>query len=159
AMSVYRHKDSPFWRFDFERGGFRFFGTTDIPKDRPKSEAQAYEKAERRKAEKIVEAARQEQRQPMTDGTACGRRWDVDGQYTEETDLEDALDWLCKVIGPRRGLHTIRNDDVARAVAERRKCLVKAGQDDKGKQLYRPISARTVNRTVPFLLRRVMMKA
>jgi len=47
----------------------------------------------------------------------------------------------------------------AKAVAERRTHMVKAGHDDKGKQLYRPISARTVNRTVVYLLRRIMLRA
>ncbi|HVI13435.1 MAG TPA: site-specific integrase, partial [Pseudolabrys sp.] len=48
---------------------------------------------------------------------------------------------------------------MAKAVAARRTHLVKAGHDDRGKQLYRPISARTVNRTVVFLLRRIMLRA
>ncbi len=34
-----------------------------------------------------------------------------------------------------------------------------AGRDGKGKQLYRPIGPRTVNKTVPSLLRRIMRRA
>ena len=92
----------------------------------------------------------------MTLERACERWWDEVGQFGAETDLEDALDWLAQTIGGKRPLHTIRGDDIARAVTERRKCVVKAGRNDKGVQLYRPVSARTVNRTVPLLLRRVM---
>jgi len=62
-------------------------------------------------------------------------------------------------IGGKRGLHTIRDDDMAKAVAARRTHLVKAGHNDKGQQLYRPISSRTVNRTLVFRLRRIMVRA
>jgi integrase len=86
----------------------------------------------------------------------CG--WQV-GQFTKEADLQKALGCLCDQIGARRGLHTIRDDDVARAVAVRRKDLVRAGRDSQGHQLYRPVSARTVNRTVTLLLKRVMFRA
>jgi hypothetical protein len=158
-MSVYRHRGSPFWRFDFQIDGYRFSGTTDVPKERPKREAEAFEATERRQAQRLTEASRREGRQPMTMARACERWWDEVGQYTQETDLKDALDWLCAVIGGARGLHTIRDDDVSKAIAERRKSVVKAGRDDKGVQLYRPISARTVNRTVTILLRRVMFRA
>jgi len=158
-MSVYRHYGSPNWRFDFELGGYRFSGVTDVPKDRPKCEAQEFEKAERRKAVELVEAAKRANRAPLTLAIAAERWWHEVGQYTQETDLEDALEWLVDQIGGKRGLHTIRDDDVAKAVAARRTHLVKAGHDDKGKQLYRPISARTVNRTVVFLLRRILLRA
>jgi integrase len=158
-MSVYRHRGSPNWRFDFELGGYRFSGVTDVPKDRPKREAEEYEKAERRKAVELVEATRKGQRAPLTFAATCERWWDEVGQYTAETDLEEALAWLRDQIGGKRGLHAIRDDDVTKAVGERRKHLVKAGRDNKGKQLYRPISARTVNRTVVYLLRRIMLRA
>ncbi len=75
----------------------------------------------------------------MTLATAAERWWHEVGQYTEETDLEDALKWLIGQIGGKRGLHSMRDDDVAKAAAARRTHLVKAGHDDKGKQLYRPI--------------------
>ena len=61
-MSVYKHTGSPFWRFDFQLEGRRFYGTTDVPKEGPKREAQAYEKAERRAAEQLVEVAKRENR-------------------------------------------------------------------------------------------------
>jgi integrase len=158
-MSVYRHRKSPFWQFDFQIAGFRFFGSTDIPKHRPQREAEAFEANERRKAIELVETAKRESRTPITLAAACERWWDEVGQYTKETDLKKALAWLTDQLGGRRGLHTIRSDDVARAVAARRKHLVRAGHDPSGRQLYRPISARTVNRTVTLLLKRVMFRA
>jgi len=149
----------PNWRFDFELGGYRFSGVTDVPKGRAKCEAEAFEKAERRKAVELVDAAKRENRAPLIFATAAERWWHEVGQYTKETDLEDALKWLTGQIGGKRALHTIRDDDIAKAVAERRTHMVKAGHDDEGKQLYRPISARTVNRTVVYLLRRIMLRA
>ena len=149
----------PNWRFDFELGGYRFSGVTDVPKGRAKCEAEAFEKAERRKAVELVDAAKRENRAPLIFATAAERWWHEVGQYTKETDLEDALKWLTGQIGGKRALHTIRDDDIAKAVAERRTHMVKAGHDDKGKQLYRPISARTVNRTGVYLLRWIMLRA
>jgi site-specific recombinase XerD len=124
-----------------------------------KCEAEAFEKAERRKAVELVDAAKRENRAPLIFATAAERWWHEVGQYTKETDLEDALKWLTGQIGGKRALHTIRDDDIAKAVAERRTHMVKAGHDDKGKQLYRPISARTVNRTGVYLLRWIMLRA
>jgi integrase len=158
-MSVYRHKKSHVWQFDFQLAGYRFFGSTDVSKDRPQREAAAFESAERRKAIELVEAAKRENREPMTLATACARWWDEVGQYTKEVDLRKALAWLCDHIGGKRGLHTIRDDDIARAVAARRTDLVRAGRDGQGYQLYRPVSVRTVNRTVTLLLKRVMFRA
>jgi integrase len=95
----------------------------------------------------------------MTVGQACVRWWDEVGRHGKETDLETALDWLAQQIGRDRPLHTIVGEDVARAVAARRKHTIRAGRDENGKQLYRPIGPRTVNRTVPLLLKRVMRRA
>jgi site-specific recombinase XerD len=158
-MSVYKHRDSPYWRYDFQLSNRRYYGTTAVPKERPKREAEAFETAERRRAIELSDIADREDRAPMTLERACVRWWDEVEQYTAETDLKDALEWVCAQIGPRRLLHDIRNDDVAITVAERRKAKVKAGRDDKGTQLTRPVSARTVNRTVTKLLRRVMNRA
>ena len=119
----------------FSSCGYRFSGVTDIPKNRPKGEAEEFEKAERRKAVELVEAAKRESRAPLTLATAAERWWYEVGQYTEETDLEDALKWITGQIGSKPGRHTIRDDDVAKAVAERRTHLVKAGRADKDKQL------------------------
>jgi hypothetical protein len=91
-MSVYKHKGSAFWRYDFQLDGRRSNGTTDIPKDRPKREAQAYENAVRRTAEQLAEAAKRENREPITLERACQRWWGEVGQHGAETDLEDALE-------------------------------------------------------------------
>jgi integrase len=56
-------------------------------------------------------------------------------------------------------LHLVSNDDVAQAITARRIHRVKAGHDENGLQLWKQISARTVNRTVPLLMRRIFNRA
>lgn len=158
-MSVYKHKNSPYWQFDFQRGGYRFSGSTEVAKTRPKREAEAIEETERRAAERLVEAVRGSGRKPLTLGAACHRWWNEIGRYGAETDLEGALKWLAAEIGPGKPLHAITGDDVAKAVAGRRRHTKRSGTDARGKPLYRPIGPRTVNRTVPLLLKRVMRRA
>lgn len=95
----------------------------------------------------------------MTLGIAVNRWWDEVGSHGSDPDLERALGWLADQIGPNTTLHTINDDMVSQAVEARRKCVMRAGRDINGIQLYRPLSARTVNKTVPSLLRRVMNRA
>ena len=45
------------------------------------------------------------------------------------------------------------------AITERRTHQIRAGHDRDGTQLWRPIGPRTVNRTVPLLLRRIFRRA
>lgn len=155
-MSVFRVKGSPYYQFDFQLQGHRFYGSTRCTNER---EAREDEKARRAEATVLVKQALDAGRKPMTLGTACDRWWDQVGRHGSDPDLERALDWLKGQIGHHVALHTINDDMVSRAVEARRKCVMRAGRDDRGKQLYRPLSARTVNKTVPSLLRRVMNRA
>jgi integrase len=158
-MSVYKHAKSPSWQFDFQIKGYRFSGSTGVKKSRPKREAEKVEKDERRKAERLCEQVERAGREPLRLAAAADRWWDEIGSRKKETDLRGALDWLVEQIGPQAFLHEITNDDISRAMTERRKHVVKAGRDDEGRQLYRPISARTANRTAVLLLKRVMRRA
>lgn len=158
-MSVYKHRNSPFWQFDFQLSGYRFSGSTEIPHSRPKREAEAVETTERRAAERLTETIRVSGRKPLTLGAACDRWWAEVGKYGTEIDLEKAVIWLAGKIGRNRPLHTITGDDISTAIAERRTHTKKDGRDELGRQLYRPIGPRAVNRTVTLLLRRVMRRA
>jgi hypothetical protein len=157
-MSVYKHKRSPCWQFDFQIDSYRFFGSTEVPTDRPKREAEAVETAERRKAEQLVEKTTASKTGPMTLEAACDRWWNSVGQHLEESDLEKYLDWLKGKLGGKY-LHDITNDDISTLVTERRAHLTKAGRTEKGVQLHRPITHRTVNQTVTLLLKRIMRRA
>lgn len=155
-MSIYKPKKSQYWHFDFQLGGLRFSGSTETANKR---EAHEIEKEERGKAEQIVGETRRSGRRPLSLILACQRWWAEVGQHLAEKDIERCLGWLCDTIGKDRPLHGIMNDDVARAVAARRNHVVRAGHDSEGRQLYRPIKPRTVNRTVTLLLKRIMRRA
>lgn len=155
-MSIYRNKKSPYWQFDFQIERLRFYGSTETT---DKREAQAVEDAEKRKANDLVSAAKQTGRGPLTVGAALDRWWNEHGQHLNDHHLQAELDWLGKHLGRGTCLHEITDDTVSRLVAERRKDTVRAGRDENDKQLWRPVTARTVNKTVISMLRRVMRRA
>jgi hypothetical protein len=155
-MSVFRVKKSPYYQFDFQIKGYRFYGSTEETNER---DAKEVEKAKRAEAKRLVKEAVEAGRKPMTVGAACKRWWNEVGQHGSDPDLERALDWLAGQIGPIVALHNVNDDLISQAIEARRGHVMRAGRDAKGKQLYRPISNRTVNKTVPSLLRRVMNRA
>jgi len=155
-MSVFRVRGSPYFQFDFQIKGHRFYGTTSLANER---KAREFEDGRKAEARRLVKESLEAGRRPMTVGAACDRWWDQVGQHGSDPDLERALDWLKTQIGPEVALHDINDDMVSAAVEARRKGVMRAGRDAKGTQLYRPIGNRTVNKTVPSLLRRVMNKA
>jgi integrase len=155
-MSVFRVRNSPYFQFDFQIKGHRFYGSTESKNER---EAKEVEKVKRAEAARIVNDAVITGSKPMTVGTGCSRWWDEVGRHGNDPDLERALGWLSGQIGPNLALHDVNDDMLSRAVEARRRDVVRAGLDDTGKQLYRPISNRTVNKTVTSLLRRVIRRA
>lgn len=161
-----RHERSPFWQYDFQLAGRRWQGSTG---ECDKTQAQAILEKIWCDALVITDNLRRSERQPMTITEAASRWWDEVGAHGREGDLGPfpsdnpnhrarPLAWLVDELGAKRPLHTIRDDDVARLVALRRKSVVREAAD-RAEALYRPVSARTVNRLVPKLLRRIMRKA
>jgi hypothetical protein len=157
-MSVYQHRNSPFWQFDFQLKGYRFSGSTEVPVTRPKREAETIEATERWAAERIVAAIREEGRKPMTFAAAADRWWAEVGQHGREADLPTAIAWLKGQFGDKP-LHLIGNVDVAVAIEARRQHRIPAGRGKDGTQLTRAIGPRTVNRTVTLLMRRIVKRA
>jgi integrase len=155
-MSLFRDPRSPYWQFEFRIQGYRFFGSS---KCTDKRDAAAVEEAEKAKAKILVERLAADARSPMTIERACARWWNEHGRHLNEPDAKARLDWLVAQIGPRTALHAINDDTVANLVEERRLDVRRAGVDEKGKQLYRPITATTVNKTTIVLLRRVLRRA
>jgi integrase len=155
-MSVFRVKNSPYYQFDFQLKSHRFYGSTQASNER---EAREVEKAKRAEAQRLLEESVRSRSKPMTIGVACDRWWQEVGQHDNDPDIERALNWLKEQIGPNVALHDINDNVVSEAKEARRKHVIRAGRDSNGIQLHRPISARTVNKTVPSLLRRVMNKA
>lgn len=155
-MSVYRPKNSRFYIFDFTLGGYRFSGSTRCDDAR---DAEAFEAQRRQEAERVVEQAERAGRQPITIEVACARWFAEHGQHLAERGLKKQLDWLIEQLGPSTPLHAITDDTVARLVALRRQDVKRSGIDERGRQLHRPIKARTVNNTVTVLLRNIVRRA
>lgn len=155
-MSVFKVRKSPYYQFDFQIKGYRFYGSTEATNER---QAKEVEDARRAEAKRIVAQAVTAGRKPMTVGTACDRWWEEVGRHGSDPDLKRALDWLKERIGPKVTLHDINDDMISLAVQARRRDVMRSGRDSKGTQLYRPLSHRTINKTVPSLLRRVMNRA
>lgn len=155
-MSVYRVKNSPYWQFDFQIKGYRFYGSTEIRNER---DAKEFEKAKKQEANRIVNDIIATGRKPLTMGAAAKRWWDEHGAHLNDPDLRIRCDWLAEKIGFEVRLHDITDDLISTVIEARRKDVMPSGRDAKGKQLYRPIGPRTVNKTVPSLLRRIMRRA
>jgi hypothetical protein len=155
-MSVFRVKNSPYYQFDFQIHGHRCYGSTQASNER---EAKEVEKAKRAEVRRLLEESIRSGRKPMTIGVACDRWWDEVGRHGNDPDIERALEWLKDQIGPNVALHDVNDDMISRAIEARRRDVMRAGRDSKGKQLFRPLSNRTVNKTVPSLIRRVRNRA
>jgi integrase len=99
----------------------------------------------------------------MTIARAASRWWNEHGRHLADPALKTPLDRMVDLIGPRTLLHAITDDIVAKLVEARRHDVVKAGREKKSdgsfRQLWRPITARTVNNTTVVLLRRVLRRA
>jgi integrase len=123
-MAVFKDKGSPFWRFDFQIGGHRFFRST---KTRSKREAEAIERAERDKAKRHVAQAKSAETSLKLDDVA-GRYWSEVGQHHAGADnTERQLGYLIAFFGKDKLLTAITGDDVARLVAWRRGHRVRKG--------------------------------
>lgn len=155
-MPVFRKARSPFWHFDFRIQGYRFSGST---KCEDEHDAALVEKAEKAKAREIVRHIIRTNSAPLAIGRAADRWWNEHGQHLNESGTRTNLDWLVANIGATVPLHEISDDTVSRLVELRRRDVKPSGRTDKGVQLYKPITARTVNKSVIDLLRRVMRRA
>jgi integrase len=146
-MSVYRPKGSPYYHYDFQWRGRRFYGSTERTERRA---AEAVERAERERVK--AAAATGAATGAMTLDHAAGRYWNEVGQHHAGADnTRRDLARLIEYFGPARPLDTITTDDVAKLVAWRRGYKVAA--------TGRLIAAGTVNRSTTELLRRLFTRA
>lgn len=127
-MSVYRDARSPFYQFDFQHRGSRFFGTTGRT---TRKEALKFEEAEKEKAKAAVKAqAKVKSSLAIVDVAA--RYWDRVGQHhagaeTTERDLNRLVDYF----GESKLMTDIHDADVAALVAWRRGQHVKSHKKTK----------------------------
>lgn len=134
-MSIYKSAKSPFWQFDFEIGGHRFYGST---KRTIRREAEALERAEREKAERHVKQAKAAATSLRLDDVA-GRYWQEIGQHhSGARNTERQISYLIEFFGKDKLITDITDDDVTKLVAWRRGHRARSGE---------LISAYTVNDT------------
>ena len=108
-MSVYRHKDSPFYHYDFQFKDSRFHGSTGCTSKR---EAQAFEGAERERAKQQLKVTAPRTSTKLDD--VAGRYWEEIGKHHvgADTTFRD-VERLVGYFGATKLLTEIKDDDVA----------------------------------------------
>jgi integrase len=135
-MSVFRDPRSPFWRYDFQWRGHRFFGST---KAKSKREAEAVERGIREQAKQQVAQAQAAATSLRLDDVA-GRYWGEVGQHhINAGDTWREIEKVIEFLGKDKIITEITSSDVAKLVAWRRGHRVRKGQ---------LISPFTVNTTI-----------
>ena len=114
-MSVYKPKGSPYWHYDFQLRGVRFYGSTGTTS---KSTARTVEARERTKAATSGGAAR---RRPMTLTAATGRYWsEIAEHQTSHATTDYQLANLNDGLGKDALLADVTDNEIAEYVARRR---------------------------------------
>lgn len=155
-MSVYKHRDSPFYHFDFQYKGDRFHGSTGCTSKR---EAEAVERAERDRAKQQVRAAASPVSTKLDD--VAGRYWTEIGQHHAGADTTwRDLERLINYFGPTKLLTEISDDDTARLVAWRRGHRVtRHGKGKKNAAVAPLVAPATVNRSTTEVLKKLFTRA
>ncbi|WP_398482286.1 tyrosine-type recombinase/integrase [Tardiphaga sp.] len=145
-MSVYKSKKSPFWQYDFQHKGRRFYGSTECTTRR---EAAKFEGVKREQAKALVKAMRLSEGSLAIDDVAS-RLWEQKGQHDAAPDATEAnLARLVEFFGGMTHLTEIDHNDAQRMVSWRR------GHRVKGRKNAPLISNATVNRSATKVLQRL----
>lgn len=155
-MSVYKHRDSPFYHFDFQFKGDRFHGSTGCTSRR---EAEAFERIERGRAKQRIRQAASAVSTKLDD--VAGRYWHEIGQHHAGADTTwRDIGRLVDYFGPTKLLTEILDDDVAKLVAWRRGHRVtRHGKGKKNAASAPLIAPATVNRSTTEVLKKLFTRA
>lgn len=141
-MTVYQHKNSPNWQYDFTVKGVRYHGSTGCTS---KSAAKEYE---RKKRNEVAEG--RQEKPDITFHEAGKRYWTMTGQHeSNHVTTKGQLRRLTEHFGATTILRDIDRDGIDKFVARRR------GQKANNKDAL--VSNATVNREVQ-LLKRVIAR-
>lgn len=112
-MSVYRPKNSPYYHYDFQHNGQRYYGSTACTS---KTDARAVER------DKRTEAGTGRKEKPAIDvDQACGTYWETRGRFEGAAETtEYQLANIVRLYGASTLLHDITHLDVSQAIARRR---------------------------------------
>lgn len=151
-MSVYKPKNSPFFHFDFQRAGRRFYGSTECTSKR---EAEAFERLEKKKADVEIQAA--QNIDPTSIDQVWARFWEEKGKHDAKSTttfarMEALQDGLCRVLREQKKslvLGEISANEIAMYISCRRDTISRAG---------RLLSSASINRELQ-ILRRILRRA
>jgi integrase len=154
-VSVYKHKNSPYYQYDFQLHGDRFHGSTGV---KSKREAEGIERLEKTRVRQQLERAGKAKTSLRIDDIA-DRYWLEVGQHHAGKDTtERDLARLIEYFGPDKLLTDIHDDDVTKLVAWRRGHRVT--RHGNGKTNEAPLLApATVNRSVTEPLKKLFTRA
>ncbi len=161
-MSVYKHRKSGIYHYDFQLGGRRFYGSTGLKNER---EARAFERDAKARAGEELKRRQALGRAPLTFHEAAVRYWNEVGQHHKgggDGNTLWSLEWLEREIGKGTRLAAIDDALVAALVAKRRADLVaRPARRKPGSKPPppRPVSNATVNRSVTEPLRKIITRA
>lgn len=156
-MSVYKHKNSRYYAYDFQVAGVRFHGSTGRTNKR---EAEAVERDKREVAKLAAKAATATGGGPLTLDAAGGRYWQEAGELhanhkTTFTDIARLMDYF----GPAKLMAEITDSDVAALVRWRRNQRKNGRTTDRHGNPTPLISAATVNRSTTEVLKKLFTRA
>jgi integrase len=148
-MSVYRPKKSPFYHYDFQLKGNRFFGSTECT---ARKDAERFESGERERAKSLLKAM-QRSRASLAIDDVADRLWEAKAQYDADSKATEAnLERLIGYFGAAKPLTEIDHTAAMQMVAWRRGQRVSRRKDSKSAPL---IANATVNRSATKVLERL----
>jgi integrase len=153
-MSVYKDPRSPFFQFDFQHRGRRFYGSTNCTS---RKEAERFESLEREKARALLKAIARSKTSLAIDDVA-DRMWNDSAQYDADPKAtETNLARLIEYFGKTKSLNEIDHSEAKKLVAWRRGHRVsRRGKRTKEEQDALPLIANaTVNRSTTKVLERL----
>lgn len=153
-MSVYKPKKSPYYQYDFQIGGHRFYGSTECTSRR---EAEKFEAVERERRKAFVRAMRLSASSLLIDDVAA-RLWQDEAQFDAAPDAtETNLARLVEFFGKAKSLTDIDHNEAKRMVSWRRGHRVsRRGKRTREEQQALPlVSNATVNRSATKVLQRL----
>jgi integrase len=124
-MSVDKDPRSPFWQFDFQVGGYRFYRSTKCTTRR---EAEAVERSEREKARRYVAQTKAVTTSLRLDDVAGGYWQEVAQYFAAARNTERRLGLLITFFGKDRLITDITHDDACAMVAWRREHRTRGGE-------------------------------
>lgn len=153
-MSVFKDQRSPFYRYDFQLQGRRFYGSTKCKNLRDAEKAERDLKA---KAKEDLENEKKYGSNPFPIRYAFGRYWEEVGKHhVNASDTWRRLQTLVQFFGPNKRLDEITDADVAALVAWRRQQTVHRNRAKPSEKL---VENSTVNRSTIAPLKAVFSRA